>query len=442
MPVVWADIVDDEGALEGTLPTFQDVEGNGVSGFRTTMVSDFRPALVVHPGDSDADGGIAACGDFRFRSDSMGVFTGCNAGEFNNIATWHFTGLTFAATQGLAESGTSISVETRARDSERARDDEPVDTAGPVTLYRSNDTVTVVVQSGGRLGIDPNADPPFSAISKVADPDVHTATIGTVLISENMVEKPDGSPMMLEDLIDTADVTISHGVLTDDAFTRVTMGSFRAPTATNEISDDGEVVFEVDVEDLATGPGSMERRTRSSGSHPIVVTFSGREAISAWDAGSATVSFNAPRSISDNDYLEATGGSGSLASFSRGGLNTQLNMAQSTYGDGATRYQSWVRIHNNGVGSGSVTITVYDAESGDRLGHWDSPTIPAGAAIQVSAAALENHLDYTPSSGQQYNLSVEGNINGYAQHVMWNTVDGLFSDLSGFRTGGGLNTTP
>ncbi len=117
-------------------------------------------------------------------------------------------------------------------------------------------------------------------------------------------------------------------------------------------------------------------------------------------------------------------------------------MAQSSAGDGGTRYQSWVRIHNNGVNAGSVTIHVIDAETGDMLGSWDSDDIPAGGAIQVSAENLEDHLGYTPVSGEQYNLIVEGGINGYVQHVMWNAVDGLFSDLSGFRAGGGLNTAP
>ena len=210
----------------------------------------------------------------------------------------------------------------------------------------------------------------------------------------------------------------------------------------HEISEDGEVMFELDVEDLAPSAGNLAQGVRNTGTHPITVTFNGQTAISTWEAGDASVMFTAPSGAADANLSEIPNAYGSLASFTRGGLSAQLNMAQSTYGDGATRYQSWVRIANNGVGDGSVTITVYDAATGDELGSWDSPNIPAGGAIQVSAANLEDHLNYTPPAGQQYNLHVEGAINGYVQHVMWNTVEGLFSDLSGFRSGGGLNTTP
>ncbi len=34
-----------------------------------------------------------------------------------------------------------------------------------------------------------------------------------------------------------------------------------------------------------------------------------------------------------------------------------------------------------------------------------------------------------------YTVKIEGAIAGYVQHLNWNSVDNLFSDLSGFRNG-------
>ena len=205
------------------------------------------------------------------------------------------------------------------------------------------------------------------------------------------------------------------------------------------------VYDEIDIEDFAgerpaAGMPGPRPGVVSEVAHMVTVVFNGEDPISTWEAGDASVSYT--DDDGEDDLSAPAGASGALASFSRGGLRTELNMAQSSAGDGGTRYQSWVRIHNNGVSEGSVTIYVMDAETGDMLGSWDSDDIPAGGAIQVSVENLEDHLGHVPVSGDQYNLVIEGGINGYVQHVMWNAVDGLFSDLSGFRAGGGLNTAP
>ncbi len=249
----------------------------------------------------------------------------------------------------------------------------------------------------------------------------------------------------LSDLVKSVEVSVTHGILEDPAVNRLSLHSPGGATGVTQNITSGNLdgdTASISVPDARLG-GDI------GGTHMIRVHFTGEEPISSWPAGSADVSYVDAQASPTTGRVPATdtttlppGASGDLASFTRGGLSATLNMAQSTSGDGATRYQSWVRISNNGAGDGSVTVTVYDSATGDYLGHWDSPTIPAGGSIQVSAKSLEDHLGYTPSAAQQYDLKVEGDINGYVQHVMWNAVDGLFSDLSGFRSGGGLNTTP
>ena len=228
-------------------------------------------------------------------------------------------------------------------------------------------------------------------------------------------------------LISEAMITVEHGALEDAAFRSLSIASTTRGVSVD--GDEGSLTVRVD-NFISAGTAPTDAKK-----HEIAVNFNGRDAISSWDAGSASVSFT-DRSGTDDLSLPHSV-SGPLAAISRGGLSTEINMAQSSYGDGATRYQSWVRVANNGANDGSVTITLYDAATGDFIGAWDSGMIPAGGSIQVPVSDLEDEAGYSPGPGQQYNISIDGGINGYAQHVMWNTVEGLFSDLSGFRAGGG-----
>ena len=340
---------------------------------------------------------------------------------------------------GLADAGNTVSISGEVAYMD---DGEVYDTASSVAILRGRDTIVASVRPAGRVGIDPYSDPAFSRIMKAGDAAQTKAMLGTatVLVNQNMDE--DNSVVTAAQLINGGEIMVEHGVLGDDAFTKVCIGDpvpsnrVCAPSRSHTI-EDGVATFSL-MNNALVPNAPVSSAVPGSNPHELYVAFDGRTAISSWAAGSASVMFT----DRGRGLLVPEGGEGPLALISRGGLNTELNMAQSSAGDGGTRYQSWVRIHNNGVSAGSVTITVMDAETGDRLGSWDSGDIPAGGAIQVSAADLEDHLGHNPASGDQYNLVVEGGINGYVQHVMWNAVDGLFSDLSGFRAGGGLNTTP
>ncbi len=342
------------------------------------------------------------------------------------------SGLTFVAAQGLAEAGSTVTLAADIRESDDR--DEVVDTADPAIIYVSANTINTRITNPGRIGIDPFSDPAFSRIVSTGGGSQLTADLGTIAISGHSVNMmptatTNGMGVDIEpsDLIASANITVSHGVFSDDAFRSLSVGSLR-PSRTNPIEDDS-ISFPV-------------RVGQALGTRTVTVRFDGETAISTWDAGEASVSFAPAASAAGNDYSLPSGASGDLAALSRGGLSTEINMAQSSYGDGATRYQSWVRVANNGANDGSVTVKLYDAATGDHIGSWDSDMIPAGGSIQVSVADLEDNAGYTPGPGQQYNIKVDGGINGYVQHVMWNTVEGLFSDLSGFRAGGGLNTEP
>ena len=362
------------------------------------------------------------------RSDTTLRFRECEAPEARMIK---FSGITLTnADESLADHGGLVTLAAEVRYSD---DDSEFDSAPGVAVLRSLNTIEVSIDPAARVGVDPYSDPAFTEVINPGGASSTEAMLGQVNVKVNATQKEAaGSSVSVSELIESADIMVDHGVLTDDAFHRVYLGE---PSATNRTYGPSRGV---PIEDGAATFTVRHDIFTSADQHDIYVTFDGETAISSWDAGTASVSFM----DRGRGLLVPPGAEGALAPVSRGGLSTQLNMAQSTYGDGATRYQSFVRIANNGVTEGFVTVHIYNSATGERLGQWESPDIPAGGSIQVSAAQLENHLGYTPTGPDQYDLRIEGGINGYVQHVMWNSVDGLFSDLSGFRVGGGLNTTP
>ena len=115
---------------------------------------------------------------------------------------------------------------------------------------------------------------------------------------------------------------------------------------------------------------------------------------------------------------------------------------RNTAGNGADLYQSVLRITNSGIVPGTVDVTIYDSADGEMLGEFTSGNIPPGTMIQWTAAQLEAVAGITHHDEVVlYIVTIDGAITGYVQHLNWNSVDNLFSDLSGFRQGGTQRTT-
>jgi hypothetical protein len=93
--------------------------------------------------------------------------------------------------------------------------------------------------------------------------------------------------------------------------------------------------------------------------------------------------------------------------------------------------QSFLRFFNTSATPGTVTAVLSDYASGQRLGQWTSPSLPAGASRQFSiddveqgtGASFTKPLNYTASFQPQF-------INGYFQHVLWRPADGTLTNLS------------
>ncbi len=97
--------------------------------------------------------------------------------------------------------------------------------------------------------------------------------------------------------------------------------------------------------------------------------------------------------------------------------------------------QSFLRFYNVSSSAGTVTVTLRDSESGESLGQWISPTVPAGAEHQYQISDIENGVAQSFTTPDYYSLSVDSQFTGYFQHVLWRSADGTLTNLSTCETG-------
>ena len=105
-----------------------------------------------------------------------------------------------------------------------------------------------------------------------------------------------------------------------------------------------------------------------------------------------------------------------------------LLRSASLFSGSQTTAQSFLRFYNSGSTTGPVSVTLYDAKTGQAFGPWVSPNIPAGSQQQYSVAAIESALAL--AGRDSYGLSVQTDIDGSFQHVVWRAPDGAISNLS------------
>ena len=91
----------------------------------------------------------------------------------------------------------------------------------------------------------------------------------------------------------------------------------------------------------------------------------------------------------------------------------------------ATQGQAFLRFQNDSNQTGSVTVSLRDADSGRTLGTWTSPNIAPNASSQVDIANLEKeakaatqNVPVTDAARTFFNVEVESTVPGYIQHVV------------------------
>jgi len=322
------------------------------------------------------------------------------------------TGMQFYQAQALATAGNAIKLDGLVMN---AAGTVTFEVITQVSLISSKSAVESAIQTGSSVTIDNNATPAFSTFTS---PVGATATLGTIHFSTTSAYNVDFSNQYLSNasLFSGAEVKITHSALSDPSLLSVAVTSSGTKTLGDFVS--GTVSFRTPAANLDGATVSM--------------VFNGTSAILA-SSGTASVTVT-PGTVSGGAAKAPAAVSGSLAALSRGGLSTELNTMQPTAGLGSTLYRSYMRIANTSALDGVATITVKNDGTGALIGSFTT-TITAGSTKQLGSADIEANISTAAATGAMYKVVVSGSFNGYVQLLMWNSVTGIFSDLSGFRNG-------
>lgn len=97
--------------------------------------------------------------------------------------------------------------------------------------------------------------------------------------------------------------------------------------------------------------------------------------------------------------------------------------------------QSFLRFFNTGTSAGTVSMTLKDAATGQALGTWKSPSIPALSEQQFAISTVEAGAGISATKPSYYDISITSGFAGYFQHVLFRPSDGTLTNLSTCPTG-------
>ena len=94
-------------------------------------------------------------------------------------------------------------------------------------------------------------------------------------------------------------------------------------------------------------------------------------------------------------------------------------------------FPSIVMIYNTGPAATVLTIGIFDASSGARLGTYTTSRIDAGGQAAVRVSAMEAAARIKPPSGSyHYTLKVESTFTGVLQHFVNNVQAAMITDMT------------
>jgi len=93
-------------------------------------------------------------------------------------------------------------------------------------------------------------------------------------------------------------------------------------------------------------------------------------------------------------------------------------------------YPAGVVIHNTGSSGVSVSLGIYNAENGARLGTYVTSSIPANGQRAYSIQTLESGAGFTPGNVYHYVIKADVAFTGYLQHLMNNLAAGVTADMT------------
>jgi hypothetical protein len=126
--------------------------------------------------------------------------------------------------------------------------------------------------------------------------------------------------------------------------------------------------------------------------------------------------------------VDATPSDLSTCDLGTGATTSQLNGVNASQLNAT--FPSTVVITNTGAASAPVTLGIYDAATGTKLGTATTPSVAAYGHLSLSSTELEAAAQITPTAAQKYVVRVEGAFTGFLQHLVANTNTGAVSDVT------------
>jgi len=196
-------------------------------------------------------------------------------------------------------------------------------------------------------------------------------------------------------------------------------------------------------------PGESIRATIVSSS---TASYSGTSMATPHAAGAFAVLKAAVPDASVDDILNALKSTGETVTRSGSGIaipRIVVNEAlRELTDDGAVKVlgvlpgsvvsgSSYLRFYNRSSSSGSVSIVLRNGESGDEIATWNSEVIASDASLQISVSEIEKQSvpAVSNANAEYYTVDVTAGFTGYLQHVVWNRMEGTFTDMTACDNG-------
>jgi len=341
------------------------------------------------------------------------LITGCTAqggAQASRADAIQLAGIQYVSAAALSTAGQSIKLDGIVTNSSGSI---TFDNITSVAVITSKSAADVGLSTLNAITIDNNSTPVFSKFTATSN---SAAVVSSIKFSATSAVGTDLSNTFASgaSVTASAEVKIAHGALTDlPGLLSARVGDIAKSPGT-----------------FVSGTASFQLAPASLNGASITLYFDGTAGINATTGtASATVT---PTTGASGITRAVAAFTGNLAQLTRGGLSVELNSLFSTAA--GNQYRSILRIANSSSLDGVATITVKNDLTGASIGSYTT-TVTAGATRQVSSADIEAAITTALAAGAPYKVTVSGSFNGYVQHLLWNSVTGLFTDLSGFRNG-------
>jgi len=381
----------------------------------------------------------AACTNAVAISNTIYV-SGCllSTGGTNKIGGIAFSGLQFTSANGLATVGGTIGLNGSIVTTNPSG--ITIDTfSGTIVTSATPLTATITASTTATASAlsTPSAFTYLTAVQ--AGQSVFTMALATVNITRvaSVLGMTLGAAVTTTDVISSVHVTVQSGVLSS------------AVKGANVIVGDGGADLLAIVTPAAFSSNNTLTFALASANvatlFSIQVVFDGTTQVPAsLTAGSVTLKYGSQNAAGPGQIAATAPAVGATAKLERSGFSGEVNSLYSTAISKLTTpaYNSYVRIHNNGLIAGAATITVIHDATGVTAGSFTTTAIAAGSTATISAADLEAGAGITTSQIELYTVKVTGPFLGYIQHVVYNPTTGQINDLSAFRNAGSTVSVP